>query len=121
MNGEMDRKPPIYKTYQGVTKLKNTMEMLDLIDFWRIANDNIKRFTWRRPKPYLVQSRLDYFIASKHLYHNLKHIDILPGYRTDHSAITMTINLDNKEEKRGPGLWKFNSNLLTNPEYTTQV
>ena len=51
----------------------------------------------------------------------MKYIDILPGYRTDHSAITMTINLDNKEEKRGPGLWKFNSNLLTNIEYTTKV
>ena len=121
LNGELDRNPPIYKTYQGVTKLKNTMDMLNLIDVWRTANENSKRFTWRRSKPHLIQSRLDYFIASNDLYHNLKHIDILPGYRTDHSAITMTINVENKEERRGPGLWKFNSNLLTNLEYTNQV
>ena len=33
----------------------------------------------------------------------------------------MTINVINNEERRGPGLWKFNSNLLTNHEYTQKV
>ena len=121
LNGEMDRKPPMNKTYKGVTKLKNVMDALSLSDFWRLANENIKRFTWRRHKPQLIQSRLDYWIASKNLYHRLMNIDILPGFRTDHSAITMTINVISDEERRGPGLWKFNSNLLTNQEYTDKV
>ncbi len=95
--------------------------MFNLSDFWRLANEKIKRYTWRRQKPQLIQSRLDYWIISNHIYHRLEHIDILPGYRTDHSAISMRVQLTNDKEKRGPGLWTFNSNILSNPEYVVNI
>ena len=41
--------------------------------------------------------------------------DILPGYKTDHSLIT--IHLASNSNPRGPGYWKFNTSFLLDSEY----
>ena len=43
----------------------------------------------------------------------------LPGYRTDHSAISLKLNLN--DIPRGKGYWKFNNNLLQDKEYVGKV
>ena len=40
---------------------------------------------------------------------------INPGYRTDHSIISLNLKLSDKE--RGPGYWKFNTSLLRDRDY----
>ena len=48
---------------------------------------------------------------------NLKiwNADILPGYKTDHSLIT--IHLASNSNPRGPGFWKLNTTFLLDSEY----
>ena len=41
--------------------------------------------------------------------------DILPGYKTDHSLIT--IHLASNSNPRGPGFWKLNTSFLLDSEY----
>ena len=41
--------------------------------------------------------------------------DILPGYKTDHSLIT--IHLASSSNPRGPGFWKLNTSFLLDSEY----
>ena len=41
------------------------------------------------------------------------------GIKTDHSAVSIQINLDSKT--KGPGYWKFNASLLRDKEYTDNV
>ena len=41
--------------------------------------------------------------------------DILPGYKTDHSLIS--IHLANNANPRGPGFWKLNTSFLLDEEY----
>ena len=41
--------------------------------------------------------------------------DILPGYSTDHSLIT--IHLAGNNNPRGPGFWKLNTSFLLDSEY----
>ena len=41
--------------------------------------------------------------------------DILPGYKTDHSLIT--IHLASNNNPRGPGFWKLNTSFLLDSEY----
>ena len=41
--------------------------------------------------------------------------DILPGYRTDYSLIT--IHLASNSNPRGPGFWKLNTSFLLDSEY----
>ena len=81
-------------------KVQNIANSLDLIDVWRTLNPDGKRFTWRRTKPE-VHCRLDYFMISSSLITAITNAEILPGYRTDHSLIT--IHLAGNNNPRGPG------------------
>ena len=45
--------------------------------------------------------------------------EIIPGYRTDHSGITLKLKL--LESERGKGYWKFNNTLLKDHEYVTLI
>ena len=41
--------------------------------------------------------------------------DIVAGYKTDHSMISLSLGLT--ENIRGPGLWKLNTSFLIDKEY----
>ena len=45
--------------------------------------------------------------------------DIEPGYRTDHSTVTITFRFT--ERVRGKTFWKFNSSLLKDKEYVRKI
>jgi hypothetical protein len=97
---------------------KATCSDSDLCDIWRILNPNLKRYTWRHGKAIdkLRQSRLDYWLISTHMVHNLNSTTIKPGFRSDHSLIDIKFH-GHVEAKRGPSYWRFNANLLRNTEY----
>ena len=46
---------------------------------------------------------------------NITQADILCGYKTDHSMIT--INTALYSNPRGPGFWKMNTSFLTDVNY----
>ena len=79
--------------------------------------DDTKKFTWRGPGG--KRSRLDYFLVSQDLESICENAKILPGYKTDHSLITLDIKLS--DQTRGKGLWKFNNSLLRDREYIDLV
>ena len=98
----------------SLKEVQNIANSLDLIDVWRTLNPDGKRFTWRRTKPE-VHCRLDYFMISSSLTTAITNADILPGYKTDHSLITIHLASNNKP--RGPGFWKLNTFFLLDSEY----
>jgi len=49
----------------------------------------------------------------------VSHNDINPGYRTDHSLVTIQFDLNNME--RGRGYWKFNNSFLRDKDYIKLV
>ena len=75
---------------------------------------NTKRFTWRRRNPE-IQCHLDFFLISVSLISTTSRADILPGFKTNHSLITL--HLTNNTNPRGPGFWKLNTSLLSDEEY----
>jgi exonuclease III len=91
---------------------------LDLTDIWRDLNPEIKRYTWRRNNPF-QQSRLDFFLISDLLSSEVHDADILPGYRTDHSIILLS--LGKVIERKRFSLWKFNASLLKDKEYLEEI
>ena len=85
-------------------------------------NGDKKVFTWMQPRDKPKWSRIDYFLISESLRTKCLKSEILPSISTDHSLITLECNL--QECKRGPGLWKFNNELLEDPKFveeTTQL
>ena len=75
------------------------------------------RFTWRRTKP-VIQSRIDRFYISDTMQYNISKADIIPGIRSDHSAIVLSIKPTKSIEEGGPNFWKFNNSLLNNTDFT---
>ena len=100
-------------------KVIDMRKELSLVDIWRELNARCKRFTWRRSQPVLQQSRLDFFLIHENLAADVIASDIEPGYRTDHSAVTITFRFT--ERARGKTFWKFNSSLLKDKEYVRKI
>ncbi len=104
------------KAKEIVIKMK---EDLDLCDPWRVLNPDTKRYTWRKNNP-IKQARLDYFLISSELLNLIGVADIMPGYRTDHSIVTIGLN-KGSNIIRGRGSWKFNNELLKEEEFLKKV
>ena len=99
----------------SIKEVRYIASLLDLVDIWRVLNPEVgKRFTWRKRKPD-VHCRLDFFLTSSSLSTTITKADILPGYKTDHSLITL--HLANNKNPRGPGFWKLNTSFLLDSEY----
>ena len=76
------------------------------------------QYTWRWRSP-VIKCRLDYFLVSSQLVYVTKETDIKPGFRTDHSLIT--INILKNNQNRGRGFWKLNTSLLLDNSYTDKI
>ena len=99
-------------------KIEEIVESLELLDPWRTCYPNDRKYTWRQCSP-IKQSRLDFFLVTEDLFSLMKNTSIIPGYKTDHSAITFTFSAS--LAKRGKGYWKFNSQLLRDLDYIKKV
>ena len=69
--------------------------------------------------PNIIKCRLDFFLVSQNLLSNVNNIEIISGFRSDHSAVKMDLSL-NKNPK-GPGLWKLNCSLLNETNYVDSI
>ena len=106
-------------TLQELIKVFNSAsENVDLIDALRVLNPESSRFTWRQRKPE-IQCRLDFFLISQCTFCNIINAEILTGYKTDHSMITLQISLHSNT--RGRGFWKLNTSFLSEIEYVNHA
>ena len=114
-----DKKGGRSKTHSNSVKtLQSFITELSLVDAWRVLNPDISRYTWRRKNPE-IQCRLDFFLVSQSMMSNITQADILCGYKTDHSMIT--INTALHSNPRGPDFWKMNTSFLTDVNYVNQI
>ena len=88
----------------------DTMEENSLVDVWRLFNEDVRAYTWKRMNPVRKQERLDYFLINETCLEYVMDTNINPGYRTDHSSILLKLKFINNE--RGRGYWKFNNLYL---------
>ena len=90
----------------------------DLIDIWRSFNKNAKDFTWFRNNPFIAR-RLDYFICNKATFLKTTKVNHIYMSCSDHKAIFLEIKTE--QFKRGPGIWKFNDDLLNDKCYLKEI
>ena len=62
----------------------------------------------------------DYFLVSIGLTYLIRNVDILPGLSSDHSIVTLTVDIQDTNI-RGKGYWKFNNDLLLDNEYVNKI
>ena len=107
----------MYKS--SVKIIEDIMVELELIDIWRIRNPDAKRFTWGQKTP-LIQRRLDFWLTNNSLQDDIDNTNIAIAIKTDHSTITLEINILS-EQKRGPSFWKFSNSLLNDDKFIGQI
>ena len=95
------------------------MNTVDLIDIWREVNMEKVEFTWQTLKPQPIFIRLDFFLINQELSPFIRQCEIVPGIRTDHSAVRMLI--DFTIAVKGPGYWKLNTSLLHDLNYIDAI
>lgn len=120
------RDPELDKSGGNYFVKKRSVECIDelltkfnLNDPWRIKHPDTKRYTWRQSNP-LIQCRLDYWLISDSLFDKVHETDVIPSIRSDHSAISLKFQ-NFQQTKCGPNFWKFNSSLLEDNIYTSEM
>ena len=95
-----------------------TMHHFDLRDIWRDRNPNTSLFTWHSNIDLSIYCRLDFFLISSYLNSSVVDANILPLFGSDHSCVTVSLLIGTK---RGPGIWKLNTSLLSDNNYVTLI
>ncbi|RUA04563.1 MAG: hypothetical protein DSY43_06055, partial [Gammaproteobacteria bacterium] len=99
-------------------KVLQIIEENNLCDPWRVQHPETKGFTWRKKTP-RKQARLDFFLTTEDMMSYITDSKIMPGYKTDHSAILITLKFSNGD--RGKGYWKFNNSFLKDTTFADNV
>ena len=114
-----DKKGGLAKTHKNALKVvQDLSESLELSDAWRILNPEATRYTWRQRQPD-IHCRLDFFLVSQASICNITQADIIPGFKTDHSMITLSLSLHSNP--RGKGFWKLNTSFLSDARYLEEI
>ena len=121
LNLDKDKKGGVQQTNATSRDVVLTfMEEFDLIDIWRHANPEEFKFTWKRIRPPPgIFCRLDFFLVSFGLADKIEKTDIVPGYKSDHSAITLS--LLSLTHGKGPSYWKLNCSYLKDEDFITGI
>ena len=99
-------------------KLEDKKVEYDLVDIWRIKNNNNKRFSWWKKAPRKA-GRLDFFLVSDQLTTRIGNTEILSPYKSDHGTISIELMIS--DEKKGLGSWKLNTYLLKDKELQDKI
>ena len=67
-----------------------------------------------------MQARLDYWFISTGLTYQVRKVEIRPGILSDHSLLTLNIEILDCIN-RGKGYWKFNNDLLQDKNYVNMI
>ena len=94
------------------------MGSFDLCDILRENNPETRLYSWRKFNSF-KQARLDYFLVSEEIKVDIKDTKIIPGYRSDHAIVTISINKN--DFKKDKPFWKFNNSLLKDIKYADEI
>ena len=106
---------------QSIIKLADIIERLDICDIWRITNPKHQNFTFRQNhSTRFIERQLDNIFFSNCLQEFVNYTDILPAISTDHSAVLISLSIDNSDNN-GRGLWKYNRSLVHDEFYVENM
>ena len=115
LDADLDNYGGQIETKSTVKNIQKIMLEYNLIDIWRLRNPDKRQFTWRKRNP-IIQCRIDFWLISNDLQDDVKKAEIIPAIKTDHSAISLSVN-SLQDQSFGPSYWKFNSSLLEDHNY----
>ena len=120
LNPEIDRTPGSTSNNLSATEIIiRYMEDTLMTDIWRDRNMATNQFTYFKCNPKLTCSRIDFFLIDMSIAAWCTKTTILPGFKSDHSAVLLELNVLNVV--KGQGLWKLNSQVLYEMDYVKLI
>lgn len=92
---------------------------LNLDDVYRRRNPDVPGFTWTQQHTGVAE-RIDMFLVSKDISHDLSDISVTPVAFSDHSSVVMSIR-QTTNVARGQPYWKFNTSFLKEERFRNLV
>ena len=103
-----------WKPHTYRDNLISMMRELELVGIFRKQNPSKLSYTYES-KALNLRSRIDFFVVAQSLINCVSHIGTKVSTAPDHKAVKLILAL--VKERRGSGLWKFNTSLLEDKEY----
>ena len=100
LDADLDNSGGQIETKSTVKNIQDIMLECNLIDIWRLRNSDKRQFTWRKRNP-IIQRRIDFWLIRDDLQDDVKKAEIIPAIKTDHSAISLSVN-SLKDQPFGP-------------------
>jgi len=98
--------------------LMTMMREFDLVDVFREKYPKNKSYTYDS-KALKLCSRIDFFLMPQYQISWVEQIETVVSNAPDHKVVKLKLNSPNN--KRGPGLWKFNNSLLVDEGYVALI
>ena len=111
---------PITKKASVNKEIEHIRSCNNLIDIWRQLNPQLEFFTWRN-KSYEIQCRLDFFLISEKVADLVTSCKTFHAPETDHSEISLHLQVKIKQQNWDPGFWKFNDSLLRDEAFVNEL
>ena len=99
--------------------LKDTLEEMDLIDFFRTFHPNAEEYTFS--SAHGTFSRTDHILGQKSNLSKFKEIEIISSIFSDHNAMRLDINYKKKKTVRNTNTWRLNNMFLNNQQVTEEI
>ena len=118
MSNEYDIVAGLPHNEKIVKSFRETIQELGLCDVWRIKNPGKKAFSWSNRNPFIAR-RLDYVFVSESILNFCNKTKMEEFGFTDHKKVE--VESDFNKIERGPGYYKFNTNLLRDTECVNEI
>ena len=107
------------KINKEIQTLKDTMDLLDLIDIYRTFHPKTINFTFFSSAQRTF-SRIDHIVGHKSSLGKFKKTEIIPVIFSDHSAVRLDLDYRKKIIKNS-NTWRLNNMLLNNHQIKEEI
>ena len=106
---------------QGNTNFNDTIDQLDLIDFYRTVHPKTMNFTFFS-SAHGTFSRIDHILGHKSTLGKVKKIKIISSIFSDHNAVRLDVNYRKKKKTmKNAHIWRLNNTLLNNQQIIEEI
>ena len=108
--------------YQAINAFETLKEKFKIFDSFRLKHPNKREYSWETLNPRIIRERIDLIFISSSLQDYVTQSGIIPPHKTcsDHGIPYVHIT-GFGIPSRGPGLWKFNNQLLEDPSFVAEL
>ena len=108
--------------HQAINAFNTLQEKFKIFDSFRYKNPNKCEFSWETLNPIIIRERIDVIFLSNSLKDYITESGIIPAHKTcsDHGIPFVKIS-GFGITSRGPGVWKFNNQLVEDSCFVAEM